>query len=149
MAMRMGGLALLVFAVFLGAILMNRHWLESAGMFGVALSFAAPAFGTTLEIAGHQIRNYSPTSRHDAKIANEKIKMLAASINAVALGIAVIWIIQPTLLLKFPINDVGSLLATIFAFYVHTQARRVLGYMKDEDAAAVEGMPLPAKGQAQ
>lgn len=92
--------------------------------------FALHAIGRTVR---NDVTSYTPTDAVAAKQINEQLKLTATTINAIAIAIASAFAIA-----EFARNDNPNVTFLLIyagvALHFHTQARALLGLLKDESA---------------
>ena len=96
------------------------------------------AFASILGAMRDRMRDYAPTSKLDAKIANEKIKLTAQALNAMPVAIFGLWIANKIFTESAnPFSSPVVALYMAFAVFCHWMARQTFNFLKDEEAFAV------------
>jgi len=86
-----------------------------------------------------RLRDYRPSSKLDARIANEKIKLTVQAINASAIAIVGFWVASKIFTEnENPFSNPLTALYLAIAVWWHWTARQMLNFLKDEDAASFE-----------
>lgn len=129
---------LFAFIVFLG-LKEHYHW---AGRW---VDGAYGGFGALLmqlfRETSKSISKYVPVNKLDAKIANERIKLLATTVNALALAVGAIGVLGPMITTgDGPFTNPVRVIAIVLAFWMHLSASQMLKNLKDEEGpfASVE-----------
>ena len=137
----MGGSALAIYAVAFALILIFRPHLDRLGVERIVFGTMATVLAWVIESCGYQIRSYVPTTSHDAKIANEKIKLWVTTLNSIALALIAAGFVLPVVetfkspnvgAASLPTENLASFLLIAVVGYVHIRARSMFNYLKDE-----------------
>lgn len=110
-------------------------WLGGGSSFALAGSMIGWAMQRTTRAATEDAARYRPSSVIDAKRANEQIKLVANSMNVVALAAIGFYVIQG-LPSATTADRILTALVLVLALSVHVDARRLMGMLKDESPSA-------------
>jgi len=134
---------LMVITVTLASSWLNAHNLSLFSTSIVGFSCAA-----TIYLIGNDIDAYEPSSKWDARISNEKIKLLVGSFNAAGLTAIAAGALNPIITdlssdtnISSDASDLGPMLWIAIGTYIHIKARNLLNFLKDEDAFEVVQVP--------
>ena len=144
MKMRMGTGYLVFMALVVAATIVGLGWLREHNLSTLAYCTIGSMAALATQQVGECVKEYVATSKHDAKIANEKIRLLVNTLNAAAIATIAAGVIAPFIVeRKFPLSEVESFLWLVVGLYAHLKARGLLNYLKDEDAF---GSGVPSLG---
>lgn len=137
MKMPMGTLWLVLVGVIVAGVLAGREWLDARGLSLGAYGAIGALCAWTLDQIGKEIAAYQATSKLDAKIANEKIRLLVTSLNALAIAAVVVGALTPFISTgAFPLSEAGLFIWLVLGIFTHLKARSFLNFLKDEDGFA-------------
>ena len=76
------------------------------------------------------VKSHVVQTAHEAKIFNEQLKLMATSLNAIALAVLAVGLVQPAVN-NLPITAQTAIL-TLFGVFLHTRVYGLLACMKED-----------------
>ena len=135
MKMQMGTGFLVLVAFLVACTIASLGWLRDNNFSTTAYCVIGALAAFAFQKAGEGVKTYVAISKHDAKVANEKIRLLVNTLNAAAMATIAAGVIAPFVLEnKFPLSEVESFLWLVLGLYAHLKARGLFNYLKDEEA---------------
>lgn len=136
-----------LYAAAFAFVLLFVDQISKFGIGNLVFGIMGCAFAFVIEICGNQINLYVPKSSHDAKIANEKIKLWITTLNSLGIALLAAGFAVPIIETfrsphsgaeNLPVVSLSSFMLLAAGGYVHVRARSIFNYLKDEKAFELE-----------
>jgi hypothetical protein len=113
----------------------NLGWISKEAL-GLSLTCVLTFLGPrVLKSYQSSIKDFKPINKHEAKIANEQIKLIATFLNSGSIAIFVIVVIGPYFnqINQSRSDNILIILGIVIIFFANIGARNTLGCLKNED----------------
>lgn len=133
MKMPVGLFSIVIYLVSLLAfILAAKHFHFAERIFDTGMGAFGALIGLLASGIGKEIDRYTPSSELDAKICNERIKLIVTVFNALAIALMIGALARPVVEMTFNIVTAQNVVVLIIGTICHAGTHHILAKLKDE-----------------